>query len=158
MINKIGRPRSGSPIFLITSMIIDRIGQHEVLLPIDHDFKKNCDIEDSFWTQNTRNSKIFFATNEKRKLFKRARDGVYYPITETWRHDLSIKWHGIGRRTVSKVIRHDLGIVEAFLRECRHPVGHQWSVFPSRRWNWLSSRGLISFATWVIRCAKGLCL
>ena len=65
MINKIGRPRSGSPIFLITSMIIDRIGQHEVLLPIDHDFKKNCDIEDSFWTQNTRNSKIFLPQTKK---------------------------------------------------------------------------------------------
>ena len=26
--------------------------------------------------------------------------------------DLSIKWHGIGGRTISEVIRHDLGIVE----------------------------------------------
>ena len=43
-------------------------------------------------------------------------------------------------------------------RDCRHPVGYQWSVFPFRHWNWLSSRGLISFATWVIWCAKGLCL
>ena len=33
VINKIGRPRSGSPICLITSMITDRIGGHEVLLP-----------------------------------------------------------------------------------------------------------------------------
>ena len=33
VINKIGRPRSGSPICLITSMITDRIGRHEVLLP-----------------------------------------------------------------------------------------------------------------------------
>ena len=32
--NKIGRPRSGSLIFFITSMITDRIGLHEVLLPI----------------------------------------------------------------------------------------------------------------------------
>ena len=30
------RPRSGSPICLITSMITDRIGCHEVLLPINH--------------------------------------------------------------------------------------------------------------------------
>ena len=29
--NKIGRPRTVSPICLITSMITDRIGQHEVL-------------------------------------------------------------------------------------------------------------------------------
>ena len=34
---KIGRPRSGRPICLITSMITDRLGQHELLLPINHD-------------------------------------------------------------------------------------------------------------------------
>ena len=42
VINKIGRPRSGSPICLITSMITDRIGLHEVLLPINHNFNKIC--------------------------------------------------------------------------------------------------------------------
>ena len=31
--------------------------------------------------------------------------------------DLSIKWHGIGGRTISKLIRHDLGIVETFALE-----------------------------------------
>ena len=31
-----GRPRSRSPICLITSMITDQIGWHEVLLPINH--------------------------------------------------------------------------------------------------------------------------
>ena len=40
VINKIGRPRSGSPICLITSMITDRIGRHEVLLPINHIYNK----------------------------------------------------------------------------------------------------------------------
>ena len=49
VINKIGRPRSGSPICLITSMITDRIGRHEVLLPINHDFNKICDILGSFF-------------------------------------------------------------------------------------------------------------
>ena len=44
LINKIGRPRSGSPICLITSMITDRIGRHEVLLPVNHNFNKICDI------------------------------------------------------------------------------------------------------------------
>ena len=44
VINKIGRPRSESPICLITSMITDRIGRHEVLLPINHNFNKICDI------------------------------------------------------------------------------------------------------------------
>ena len=36
VINKIGQPRSGSPISLITSMITDRIGERKVLLPINH--------------------------------------------------------------------------------------------------------------------------
>ena len=31
--------------------------------------------------------------------------------------DLSIKWHGIEGRTISKVIRHDLGIVQRFAPE-----------------------------------------
>ena len=44
VINKIGRPRSGSPICLITIMITDQIGRHEVLLPISHNFNKICDI------------------------------------------------------------------------------------------------------------------
>ena len=44
LIIKIGRPRSGSPICLITSMITDKIGRHEVLLPINHNFNKICDI------------------------------------------------------------------------------------------------------------------
>ena len=80
VINKIGRPRSGSPICLITSMITDRIGRHEVLLPINHNFNKICDIIGYFLNQNTRNSKFCFASSEK-KPFKRARDGAYCPIT-----------------------------------------------------------------------------
>ena len=44
VISKIGQPRSGSPICLITSMITNRIGRHEVLLPINHNFNKICDI------------------------------------------------------------------------------------------------------------------
>ena len=43
-LNKIGRPHNGCPIFLISSMITDRIGRHEVLLPINHNFNKICDI------------------------------------------------------------------------------------------------------------------
>ena len=81
VINKIGRPRSGSPICLITSMITDRIGRHEVLLPINHNFNKICDIIGYFLNQNTRNSKFCFASSEKRKPFKRARDGACCPIT-----------------------------------------------------------------------------
>ena len=40
VINEIGRPRSASPICLISSMITDRIGRHEVLLPINHIYNK----------------------------------------------------------------------------------------------------------------------
>ena len=68
VINKIGRPRSGSPICLITSMITDRIGRHEVLLPINHNFNKICDIIGYFLNQNTRNSKFCFASSEKKAI------------------------------------------------------------------------------------------
>ena len=40
VINKIGRPRSGSPICLIMGMITNRIGRHKVLLPINHKYNK----------------------------------------------------------------------------------------------------------------------
>ena len=60
VINKIG-----SPICLITSMITDRIGRHEVLLPINHNINKICDIIGYFLNQNTRNSKFCFASSEK---------------------------------------------------------------------------------------------
>ena len=65
-LNKIGRPLSGCPIFLISSMITDRIGRHEVLLPINHNFNKICDIIGYFLNQNTRNSKFCFTSSEKK--------------------------------------------------------------------------------------------
>ena len=68
VINKIGRPRSGSPICLITSMITDRIGRHEVRLPINHNINKICDIIGYFLNQNTRNSKFCFASIEKKAI------------------------------------------------------------------------------------------
>ena len=71
----------GRPICLITSMITDRIGRHEVLLPINHNFNKICDTIGYFLNQNTRNSKSCFASSEKKQPFKRARDGAYCPIT-----------------------------------------------------------------------------
>ena len=40
VINKIGWPHSGNLICLITSMITDRIGWEEVLLPINHNYNK----------------------------------------------------------------------------------------------------------------------
>ena len=45
MITKIVRPRSGSPIFLITSMITDRIGRQEGHLPINQN-------NDKIWKRN----------------------------------------------------------------------------------------------------------
>ena len=47
VINKIRRPRSGSPFCLITSMITDRIGRDKVLLPLNHNhcnFRENKSI------------------------------------------------------------------------------------------------------------------
>ena len=72
---------NGSPICLITSMITDRIGRHEVLLPINHNSNKICDIIGYFLNQNTRNSKFCFPSSEKKKPFNRARGGAYCPIT-----------------------------------------------------------------------------
>ena len=59
-------------------MITDRIGRHEVLLSINHNFNKICDILGPFFNQNTRNSKILFSSSEKSR---QARDGTYCPIT-----------------------------------------------------------------------------
>ena len=69
VINKIGRPRSGSPICLIASMIIDRIGRHEVLLPINHNFHKICDIIGYFLKQKTRNSKFVLLAVKKKAIY-----------------------------------------------------------------------------------------
>ena len=62
-------------------MIIDRIGRQEVLLPINHNFNKLCDIIGCFLNQNTRNSKFCFASSEKKKPFKGARDGAFFTRT-----------------------------------------------------------------------------
>lgn len=43
MVNRIGRPRIGILICLITNMITDQIGRHEVLLPINHNYNKIWD-------------------------------------------------------------------------------------------------------------------
>ena len=76
VINKIGQPHRGSLISLIASMITDRIGWHEVLLAINHNYNK-------IW--NTRNSESFFSMAVKKRAFQvRACDGVYCPITKAW--------------------------------------------------------------------------
>ena len=49
-------------------MITDRIGRDEVLLPINHNFNKICDIIGYFLNQNTRNWKFCFASSEKKAI------------------------------------------------------------------------------------------
>ena len=48
MSDKTGRLSSRSPICLIASRITVQIGRHEVLLPINHNFNKICDVLGSF--------------------------------------------------------------------------------------------------------------
>ena len=89
VLNKIGRPRSGSPICLITSMITDRIGCHEVLLLTNHNFNKIYNIIGYFLNQKTRNSKFCSAGSEKKshlstrvmvRTVQLLRHDAYYPI------------------------------------------------------------------------------
>ena len=58
-----------SGVQFITSMITDRIGRHEVLLPINHNFNKICDIIGYFLNQNTR-IRNFVLLAVKKKPFK----------------------------------------------------------------------------------------
>ena len=75
------RPRSGNPICLITSMITDRIGQHEVLFPINHTYNKSCDNFGFLKSKHKKFPESFLLAVKKKKPFKRARDGAYCPIT-----------------------------------------------------------------------------
>ena len=67
VINKIGPPRHGSPICLITSMITDQIGWHELLLQINRNFNKI-----SLWyirlflKSKRKKFQDFLASNEKK--------------------------------------------------------------------------------------------
>ena len=86
VINKTGQPHSGSPISLITSMITDRIGWHEVLLPINHNYNKICDILGFFCKlKHKKFREFFFYGSEKKKPFKCARVMVY--TVQSLRHD-----------------------------------------------------------------------
>ena len=51
-------------------MIKDRIGRNEVLLPINDNYNKICDVLALLKKGNTRNSKKCLASNEKKKPFK----------------------------------------------------------------------------------------
>ena len=51
---------------LITSMITDRIGQHEVPLPIIHNYNKICDIIGSYLIKTQIPRVLFFASSIKK--------------------------------------------------------------------------------------------
>ena len=74
----IARLAGGRPICLITSIITDQIGRHEVLLPINQHYNKKCDI---LGFSKSKHQKFCSHGIEKKKSFKHARDGVYCPIT-----------------------------------------------------------------------------
>ena len=66
VINKIRRLLSGSPICLITSMIItDQIGRGEVLLPINHNINKFVIYKALFKIKTQKIARFVFASNEK---------------------------------------------------------------------------------------------
>ena len=52
-------------------MITDRIGRRKVLLPINHNYNKICDVLTLSKINNTKNSKSFLASNEKSHLTAR---------------------------------------------------------------------------------------
>ena len=62
-------------------MITDWIGWHEVLLSINHNFKKICHIEGSFFkSKHKKFQKLFFLASSEKKPFKRVHVGAYCPI------------------------------------------------------------------------------
>ena len=64
---------------IITSR--DRIGRHEILLPINHNYNKIRDILGFFKTKNKRNSVSFLFVLALKKPSKSSRDGAYCLIT-----------------------------------------------------------------------------
>ena len=81
------RTLSGWTLIRVTS-VTDRIGRHEVLLPINRKFNKICDILGSFFLFKSKHKKFrdFLASSEKKKPFKRALDGAYYTV-QLLKHD-----------------------------------------------------------------------
>ena len=65
----------------MTSMITNRVRQHEVLLPINQNYVKICDIF-SFFKIKTQDFFIprILASSEKKKIQVRVCNGVYCPI------------------------------------------------------------------------------
>ena len=66
-------------------MITDRIGRHEVLLPINHNYDKICDFCSFFLNIKTQEITRVFARSGKKKAFKCARPMVR--TVQLLRHD-----------------------------------------------------------------------
>ena len=81
VIDKIGRPRSESLICLITSIITDRIGRHEVLFPINHNYNKICEICSFVKNIKTQEITRVFSRSGKKVIVVRVSDGAHCPIT-----------------------------------------------------------------------------
>ena len=62
--------KRGSPIRFMTSMITYRIGGHEVLLPINHNYNKICDIL-GFLKLRQKKFREFFISSENSPLSAR---------------------------------------------------------------------------------------
>ena len=69
--------------------------------------------------------------------------------------DLCIKWHGIGGRTISKVIQHDLGIVETFAPEI---VVIQLGINDLSSLSAVETGSALEDLSRLLHNAKGLCL
>ena len=72
--NKIGRPGRGSPICFITSMITDRIGRHEILLPINH---KNYNFQGKNSSQAMKKGKIYIKRLTKETQIVKCRSRLW---------------------------------------------------------------------------------
>ena len=81
VIDKIGRPPKRESDLLIMSMITDRIGRHEFLLPIKPNYDK---IWERNWTSVVRFHKKSTVNSTKCKTTARSRD-VFCPLTLAWR-------------------------------------------------------------------------
>ena len=70
MINKSRQPCGTSPICLITSIITDRIGQDKVLLLINHNYNKICDVLAFFKIKTQEIPRVFLLAVGKKRPFK----------------------------------------------------------------------------------------
>ena len=86
VINKIVRPRHGSPICFITSMITDQIGWPKVLLEINHNFNKlSLWYAQLFLKSKCKKFQDFLASNENKSYL---RTGVMAHTVQLLRHDV----------------------------------------------------------------------